>query len=85
MTARAGLSRTGKQSALLRLQDIHDAMHSLLFEVMNGNAPMRDVSYLSHLMYSIKRLEYRVESYRFIAEKPVANPMVQNERKEQSP
>ncbi len=63
MKHRAGLTPERKKSAIARCEDIEAALHSLLFDVLNGMAYTADLDKVSWLMTAVQRLRYRFESY----------------------
>jgi hypothetical protein len=65
---RRGLPLELRKSALLRLADIHTAMYSLVFDVLNHHAPVRDIDRVLYLMNCIEKLEIKVGNYPIIPE-----------------
>lgn len=64
------MTANGKKSAVLRCQDIEAALHSLLFEVLNGQAYCADLDKVSAIMSSVQGLRYRFESYPELPDSP---------------
>ena len=67
---RAGLTANGKKNAVLRCENIEAALHSLLFDVLNGRAYCVDMDKVSHLISSVQGLRYRFEDYPELANEP---------------
>lgn len=63
---RVKLTRNEKRSVDMRLQDIHAALHSLLFEVLNGRAYCADLDEVRRLMDRVERLQYRFDGYQIV-------------------
>ncbi len=70
MSAHRGLTANQKKSAVLRCEDIHQALHSLLFDVLNGMAYSREMDDVIKLMNHVDRLRYRLDSYPELATAP---------------
>lgn len=58
-----GLTKARKQDAVARCEAIEEALHSLLFDVINGLAYAIDLDKVNNLITTVQRLRYRFESY----------------------
>ena len=67
---RAGLTANEKKSAVLRCQDIGDALRSLLFDILNGKAYCKDLDKVANLIDAVYALRDRFEYYPELAVDP---------------
>lgn len=65
---RRGLPIELKKSALIRLGDIHTAFYSLVFDVLNHHAPVKDIDRVLYLMRCVEALEMKIKKYPIIPE-----------------